>query len=61
MLALNKPTMIAAVRNPFDLTAFPQTPTYVCSYGDATVQLRALVRVLFGDVTARGKLPVSLR
>ncbi|HMR65081.1 MAG TPA: glycoside hydrolase family 3 N-terminal domain-containing protein [Anaerolineae bacterium] len=60
LLAMRKPIVIAAVRNPFDLKVWPEAGTYLCTYGDATVQLRALVRVLFGAVVARGLLPVSL-
>jgi beta-N-acetylhexosaminidase len=49
-----------AVRNPYDLLAFPQLRTYLITYECTRPALVAAVRVLFGERQALGHLPVSL-
>jgi len=49
-----------AVRNPYDLLAFPQLRTYLVTYEYTRPALVAAVRVLFGERQAEGYLPVSL-
>jgi beta-N-acetylhexosaminidase len=49
-----------AVRNPYDLLAFPQLSTYLVTYEYTRSSLAAALRVLFGDRQARGRLPVSI-
>jgi len=49
-----------AVRNPYDLQAFPQLRTYLVTYEYTRPALVAAVRVLFGEKQARGHLPVSI-
>ena len=49
-----------AVRNPYDLLAFPQLRTYLVTYEYTRPALAAAVRVLFGETQAQGCLPVSL-
>ena len=49
-----------AVRNPYDLLAFPELQTYLATYEYTPPALEAAVRVLFGDVPPQGRLPVSL-
>jgi len=39
---------------------FTAAPTYLATYGFNPVSLRALVRVLFGEVNPSGKLPVTI-
>ncbi|MEW6233673.1 MAG: glycoside hydrolase family 3 C-terminal domain-containing protein, partial [Chloroflexota bacterium] len=60
ILALGKPTAIMALRNPYDLMAFPQAPTYLATYGDAPCSVEAVVQALFGELAPRGRLPVSI-
>ncbi len=60
LLALGKPTAILALRNPYDLMAFPQAPTYLATYGDAPCSTEAVVQALFGELAPRGRLPVSI-
>jgi beta-N-acetylhexosaminidase len=59
-LALGRPTAILALRNPYDLMAFPQAPTYLATYGDAPCSVEAVVQALFGELAPRGRLPVSI-
>src|SRR5205085_7644924 len=47
-----------AVRNPYDLLAFPQLRTYLVTYEYTRPALAAAARVLFGERQARGHLPV---
>jgi len=49
-----------AVRDPYDLLAFPRLGTYLALYEDTAPALEAATRVLFGEVEPRGRLPVSL-
>ncbi|MBI5115115.1 beta-N-acetylhexosaminidase [Candidatus Poribacteria bacterium] len=60
LLALGKPSIVAAVRDPYDLGFIPQARACVATYSFRECSLKALVRVLFGESEARGKLPVKL-
>jgi len=55
-----KPVAVAAVRNPYDLLAFPEVDAYLATYGNLNVSLDALARVLAGEVNPIGKLPVTI-
>ncbi|MFN8471639.1 MAG: beta-N-acetylhexosaminidase [Anaerolineae bacterium] len=60
VLALGRPTVIVALRAPYDLLAFPDAPAFVAAYGDVPPSLDAIVKVLVGEAAARGRLPVTL-
>ncbi len=60
LLRSNMPVIIAALRLPYDLTAFPEAKTYLCTYSIQEPSLTALAQVLFGEKTAQGHLPVSI-
>ncbi|MDP9380906.1 MAG: beta-N-acetylhexosaminidase [Chloroflexota bacterium] len=49
-----------AVRNPYDLMAFPELGTYLATYEYTPPALEVAVRVLFGEIQPHGRLPVSL-
>jgi beta-N-acetylhexosaminidase len=55
-----RPLIAVAVREPYDIAYFTAAPTYLTTYGFNPVSLRALVRVLFGEVNPSGKLPVTI-
>jgi beta-N-acetylhexosaminidase len=57
---VNKRIIGLAVRNPYDLLAFSQLRTYLVTYEYTKPALSAAVRVLFGEIKAQGRLPVSL-
>ena len=61
LLHTGKPLIGLAIYNPYDLLAFPQLETYLVTYEYTPPAFEAAVRVLFGEVTAHGKLPVSLQ
>ena len=49
-----------AMRTPYDLIAYPNVTTYLCSYGIRDVSMEAVARVLFGEIDANGQLPCTL-
>jgi beta-N-acetylhexosaminidase len=49
-----------AVRNPYDLQAFPQLRTYLVTYEYTRPALVAAVQVVFGEKQAQGRLPVRI-
>lgn len=55
-----KPVIIMAMRLPYDLAAFPQASTFVCTYGILEPSIRAAARVLFGVGEMKGRLTVSI-
>jgi len=60
VLKMDLPTVIAALRLPYDLAAFPEAQTFVCTYSLLDPSMRALASALFGRTAFRGKLPVSI-
>jgi beta-N-acetylhexosaminidase len=59
-LKLGIPTVIAALRLPYDLTVFPEAQTYVCTYSILEPSMQALAKALFGRISFEGRLPVSI-
>jgi beta-N-acetylhexosaminidase len=60
LLKAGNPTLIAALRMPYDLAAFPAAPTFLCAYSILKPSMQALARALFGQARFVGKLPVSI-
>lgn len=60
LLATGKTVVVVAVRDPYDINRFTEAPTYVCTYSYSPVAPGALVRVLTGEVSPQGKLPVDI-
>lgn len=52
--------IVVALRTPYDLLRLPWIGTFVCAYTSVEPSVVALAEVLFGDVPARGRLPVEL-
>ncbi|HET7616715.1 MAG TPA: glycoside hydrolase family 3 C-terminal domain-containing protein, partial [Bacillales bacterium] len=55
-----KRVVVASMRNPYDLAVFPDVDANVLTYGNQDVSVKALARVLTGEVNPTGKLPVSI-
>jgi len=56
-----KPVVVAAVGLPYDVAEFPDVPTYVATYSyNDSVALESLTKVLFGEVSPTGTLPVDI-
>jgi beta-N-acetylhexosaminidase len=54
------PLIIIAMRLPYDLMAFPEAPTYVCTYSILEPSMQAVARALFGQAGMTGQLPVTI-
>jgi len=59
-LKLGIPSVVVALRLPYDLTVFPEAKTYVCTYNILEPSMRALAKALFGEIKFEGRLPVSI-
>ncbi|MDT3424940.1 beta-N-acetylhexosaminidase [Paenibacillus forsythiae] len=60
LLALGKPLAVAALRNPYDLLAFPEVQVYAAAYESRPLALDSMAKALLGLIPFRGHLPVSL-
>ncbi|WP_020392551.1 glycoside hydrolase family 3 protein [Kribbella catacumbae] len=60
LLATGKTVIVVAVRDPYDIAYFTAAPTYVATYGFAAVSMESLAKVLYGEVSPAGKLPVDI-
>ncbi|KAL9055455.1 MAG: hypothetical protein Q9162_003553 [Coniocarpon cinnabarinum] len=56
-----KPLIVVSVSSPYDFTLDLNTVgTYICTYDFTETSLNSLVGVLYGDLTATGRLPGSI-
>ncbi|HET8662662.1 MAG TPA: glycoside hydrolase family 3 protein [Micromonosporaceae bacterium] len=60
LVATGKPVIVLAVRDPYDIAYFTQAATYVATYSYTGIALESVVKVLFGEVSPAGKLPVTV-
>lgn len=59
-LGLGVPSVVAALRLPYDAAVIPGARTYVCTYGVLEPSMRALAKALFGAIGFAGSLPVTI-
>ncbi|MGH9334461.1 MAG: serine hydrolase, partial [Vicinamibacteria bacterium] len=59
-LRAGRPVVLASLGTPYVLEELPEATALVATYDFAPESQRALARVLFGEVGALGKLPVTL-
>ncbi len=52
--------IILGCRDPYELAALPEVDVYVSAMGYRAASVTAAVRVLFGEISPRGALPVSI-
>ncbi|TDC89111.1 glycoside hydrolase family 3 protein [Saccharopolyspora aridisoli] len=57
--ATGKPVVAVAVRDPYD-AAYVDVPAWIASYSDKPVAMESVAKVLFGETTPAGKLPVPV-
>lgn len=60
ILRSGKPVVVIGLRDPFDLTAFPESRCFLAAYGDGELEMEAALAVLFGEAQPTGRLPVAL-
>lgn len=52
------PTIVIAARNPYDMDVLQGIESYIAQYDTGTASFKATVDVIFGKMSATGKLPV---
>ena len=60
LVATGKPVIVAAVRDSYDIGHFTEASTYLATYSYTPAALESLTKVLFGESSPRGKLPVTI-
>ncbi len=60
LLATGKKVVVTAMRNPYDVAAFPEAPAVLDAYGYTGDSIASLVKVIYGEVNPTGRLPVSV-
>lgn len=53
--------VVVALRNPYDIAAFPDVPAYLAIYESRPLALRSAAKALAGVIEAKGRLPVTIR
>jgi beta-N-acetylhexosaminidase len=49
-----------ALRMPYDLAAYPEAPTHICTYSILPPAMEALAEAFFGRIAFTGTLPVTI-
>lgn len=52
--------VVIALRTPYDLAAFPEVETYLCTYSIRRVSIEAAAGALFGEFVPTGVLPCTI-
>jgi beta-N-acetylhexosaminidase len=60
LIARGVQPIVVSMRTPYDIAAFPNIQTYLCSYSIRPAAIEAAARVLFGEIAARGVVPCAL-
>lgn len=60
LIALDQSVIVAAMKNPYDLIAFPDVDAYLNAYSYMDVSVNAVSDALIGDINPKGQLPVTL-
>ena len=60
IIVLQKPTALIALGSPYILQYLSNATAYLCTYSDCEVSTEAAVEALFGEIPARGKLPITI-
>ena len=58
--AANDKTVVVALGNPYLIAQYPTIQNYVCTFSNAPVSELSAVKFLFGEIPARGQLPVTI-
>lgn len=60
LVAAGKPVIVIAARDPYDIAYFTEATTYLATYSYTAEALRSVTKVLFGELSPVGRLPVSI-
>jgi len=58
--AANDKTVVVALGSPYILAQYPTIQNYVCTFSNVPVSELSAVKFLFGEIPARGHLPVTI-
>jgi beta-N-acetylhexosaminidase len=58
--AANDKTVVVSLGNPYVIAQYPSIQNYVCTFSNASVSELSAVKFLFGEISARGHLPVTI-
>jgi len=58
--AANEKTVVVALGSPYILAQYPAIQNYVCTFSNVPVSELSAVKFLFGEMPARGHLPVTI-
>jgi beta-N-acetylhexosaminidase len=53
-------TAVVALGNPYLITQYPAAQNYICTFSNAPVSELSAVKFLFGEIPARGHLPITI-
>jgi beta-N-acetylhexosaminidase len=60
LVATGKPVIVVAVYDPYDIAHFTEAPTFLSTYSFNVVSMPSLAKVLYGEVSPTGELPVDI-
>jgi beta-N-acetylhexosaminidase len=60
LLATGKPVIVVAVYDPYDVAHVSEAPTFLTTYGFNVVSMPSLAKVLYGEISPTGRLPVEI-
>lgn len=60
LISLDKPLLVMSFGNPYISAEFPETPSYLCAYGNPKVSQLAMFNSIVGRNNITGKLPVNI-
>lgn len=60
LLRNNNKVIIISYGNPYLIKGFSEVNGYLCAYGDGESSIKAAIKVLKGEIPAKGKLPVTI-
>ncbi|MFL6051403.1 MAG: glycoside hydrolase family 3 protein [Actinoallomurus sp.] len=60
LVASGTPVVAVSVRDAYDIGYYPEAKNYLVTYGYTPASLESLTKVLFGEISPTGKLPVMI-
>ncbi len=60
LAAAGQRTAVLAMGNPYLGSDFPEVQVYLCTFSNLPVSESAAVKALFGEISIRGRLPISI-
>ncbi|MFC0534134.1 glycoside hydrolase family 3 protein [Phytohabitans kaempferiae] len=60
LAATGKPVVVVAVRDPYELAHLPEVPAQLATFSNVPAAMAALAKVLTGERSPRGRLPVEV-